>query len=411
MPETGFASLDPKIVGDLQDYFLARTRGVLSGHLTTDGLYDIHRIDQCLATHGIAPSTLPTVPLDAACADRAVLTEPGQITLDPPHFSDHYLFRNRVFGRSAVTAFHFRDVYLSYNLRYLGRPEFYLFDSEKRLINGMLFGARPFLEDVDGEIAEPTVLIDDFFIKPNICHFLFDKLLRAFLSEAAFGRRQALMFHPFAYADVIADMLDVQIRSLVRKGHHRGTIRLRDLVVLSDSFNQLKHPGQIGSEAHLAVLARLRAAIPDPTGSDIPERYMLERAPDLPRNIVNADETRTLVDRFGFQRGDPATLPVLDQLQLFSRVKVLMGVHGAGLSNLAFQPPGSAVVELHGPMCGTWAYWVLANRMGHHYETVPCDDPEFGRVDPATVRHDPRNNRRDVVVPLPRLEEVLNRVL
>ena len=67
---------------------------------------------------------------------------------------------------------------------------------------------------------------------------------------------------------------------------------------------------------------------------------MIERAPGLPRNIVNAAEIRALAARFDFAFGDPAAMTVREQLQLFSRIDVLMGVHGAGLTNLAFQPRG-----------------------------------------------------------------------
>tara|TARA_Y100000815_G_scaffold70511_2_gene59369 strand:- start:70 stop:231 length:162 start_codon:yes stop_codon:yes gene_type:complete len=52
----------------------------------------------------------------------------------------------------------------------------------------------------------------------------------------------------------------------------------------------------------------------------------------------------------------------------------------------------------------------MARRLGLAYEAVTCLDPEFGVVDPTTVKHNPQFNRRDVVVPLDKLEEALARI-
>ncbi|OWU68412.1 glycosyltransferase family 61 protein [Marinibacterium profundimaris] len=410
----------PKAPDDLPTHFLRLTRGALSGVLTTDWLFDAEKIRAMLADADAAWPEIGVAPLDEAAAERITVMppDPGP-EIAAPTFDDHYVFhRNQRMPRLRLDAFRFRDVRLSFDVSRMGRPEFYLFDREGRLINGMFFGAAPFLEEVEEEIDAPSVLIDDFFIKPNICHFLFDKLPRAFLAESAFGARQALLFHPFGYADEIAAMLGLPLRALAgRPGGQsgagprvRGTVRFADLVLLSDSFNGLRHPAQVGSDAHLAVLARIRARIPkDPDGPQA-RRFMIERAPGLPRNIVNAEETRALAARFGFAFGDPATMSVRAQLQLFAGVEVLMGVHGAGLANLAFQPDGGSVVELHAPLCGTHAYWYMARLRGLGYESVTCQDPEFGTVDYRTVQHNAAHNRRDVVVPLDRLEEALSRV-
>jgi capsular polysaccharide biosynthesis protein len=85
-----------------------------------------------------------------------------------------------------------------------------------------------------------------------------------------------------------------------------------------------------------------------------------------------------------------------------------MGVHGAGLTNLAFQPQGAHVVELMAPMCGTAAYWIMSRPLGKSYHGLVCEDPEFGIVDQLAVTHNPQNNRRDVIVPIDQLDELLS---
>ena len=327
---------------NLATHFLRRTRGAPGSSLTRNGLFDADKVSARLKENGLRWPDVGLVPLAEAAEDSVVLQGKGDIVdIERPVETGHYIFDNvRLFPRSKVIAYRFRDVFLSYDVRFVGRPEFYLFNKEKRLVNGMFFGAAPFCDETEDEIAEPAVLIDDFFVKPNICHFLFDKLPRAYLAEEAFGPRQGLIFREFGYAEEIAGLMELVLRTLGGGKAARGTVRFSDLVLMSDSFNGLRHPGQYGSDRHLEVLARLRARIPaDPDGLRA-SRFMIERAPGLPRNIVNAAEIRALAARFDFAFGDPAAMTVREQLQLFSRIDVLMGVHGAGLTNLAFQPRG-----------------------------------------------------------------------
>lgn len=67
-------------------------------------------------------------------------------------------------------------------------------------------------------------------------------------------------------------------------------------------------------------------------------------------------------------------LPWLDQVALFQQARVVVGPHGAGLSNLVFTPPGALVVEItngrHYNRCYEW----LCHTAGHTYVPVSGDD-------------------------------------
>jgi capsular polysaccharide biosynthesis protein len=69
--------------------------------------------------------------------------------------------------------------------------------------------------------------------------------------------------------------------------------------------------------------------------------------------FVQAAVTRaSAVAQLQLQRMDAAALSLREQVKLFSRCLLLVGDHGAGLSNAVFMPPGSAVVELTHASCG-----------------------------------------------------------
>ncbi len=74
---------------------------------------------------------------------------------------------------------------------------------------------------------------------------------------------------------------------------------------------------------------------------------------------------------------DCPTLTLLKQVRLFTGVSVVVGLHGAGLSNIVFSRPGSAVIEM-----GAWGphndgrgpppcFANMAHRLGLWYHRHP----------------------------------------
>ena len=68
--------------------------------------------------------------------------------------------------------------------------------------------------------------------------------------------------------------------------------------------------------------------------------------------------------------------------------EALMGVHGAGLANVLWMPPGGALLELLPPLCASISYWAIAAPLQLTYHHLVCQDPEFGAVHSTGRRHD-----------------------
>ena len=63
------------------------------------------------------------------------------------------------------------------------------------------------------------------------------------------------------------------------------------------------------------------------------------------RRLLNLDQLQARLHPIGFKTYDLATMPVPDQIGLFRQARVVVGVHGAGLTNLLFSSH-AALIEL-----------------------------------------------------------------
>ena len=67
------------------------------------------------------------------------------------------------------------------------------------------------------------------------------------------------------------------------------------------------------------------------------------------RRIINEDELTGPLTESGFQCVVMEDLSILDQILLFQQAEIVVGSHGAGLSNLAFAPESTRIVEIGTP--------------------------------------------------------------
>lgn len=125
------------------------------------------------------------------------------------------------------------------------------------------------------------------------------------------------------------------------------------------------------------------------------QRIYLSRARAGWRRAINEKEVVGLLSRRGFLSTRLEDHTLYDQAACMSQVSMLVGVHGAGLTNMLFMPTGSTVVELLPAGADSALYCVLAGILGHRYICVECS------------RSAGEGINADVEVPLETLEQVL----
>ena len=84
------------------------------------------------------------------------------------------------------------------------------------------------------------------------------------------------------------------------------------------------------------------------------------------RSIVNEKEVKNFLSSKGFQIIQLSSLTFLDQINLFSEAKIVIGLHGAGLSNLLFCQPKTKVIEIKLSHIGNM-YKNLGNQLNLDY--------------------------------------------
>jgi hypothetical protein len=147
--------------------------------------------------------------------------------------------------------------------------------------------------------------------------------------------------------------------------------------------------GPIGSPAHCHPLAAewLRTTYAAPGGRP-PRRLYITRRAAASRRLRNEDDLLRSLEPLGFEVVDAAQLTFDRQVATFQDASMVVGPHGAGLANLVFCRPGTAVVELCVPDYPQLTYEWISSLGGLRYRPVPGSTGPPGPAGSPPGRHD-----------------------
>jgi hypothetical protein len=133
----------------------------------------------------------------------------------------------------------------------------------------------------------------------------------------------------------------------------------------------------------ISASARSRFAA---TRTTAPERLVLVRGAESAHGRIPANQ-RELAARlahYGFEAVDPGTLPWPEQVSLIRDCRVLVGAHGAGLTNMMFRGEAAMeVIELFPRDFFPPHYYWMADALGYGYQPVAALSD--GRIDVEAV--------------------------
>ncbi len=237
------------------------------------------------------------------------------------------------------------------------------------------------------------VLIDDVW-DLNYCHWISDWLprltaLTGELTEAyvlTSPLRSAFQLETLAACGVSPDRV-VPVEPWTG-------VKARELI-LPPNISDVRHPACKGAAWAVDFLrgafSRGAGAASRAEGS---QRLYLSRADAPGRRIVNEGDLEALLSRYGYGSVTLSGRTVADQAALFRSASHVIGMHGAGFTNIVFSNPGACLVEIFADTYGTLAFWVLAATTGKPYFTYVAD-----RVVPG-----PRTQLDDVEIDLAAFE-------
>lgn len=205
-------------------------------------------------------------------------------------------------------------------------------------------------------------------------HFLFDRLPRLYylLEKFPLGREPVVVltnenlpaFQRDIYAFVAARHPNVTVVPVPERERWQLP-RLHQL----DDFQPIKRT--LASEGALEFMRSLVFGGYGIASEAKPARRLyVTRADTKKRRILNEPELQPLLAARGFETVAPGRMPLKEQAQLFAQAEMIVGAHGAGLTNILFAPKGARVVELFPADKVKNTYFLLAKSLGQSYRGV-----------------------------------------
>ena len=128
------------------------------------------------------------------------------------------------------------------------------------------------------------------------------------------------------------DLVDYPAGTNLRVGH----------LLLAENSSKKAH---FDPAALLGVRDALIRAVDAPT-KPLTKLY-ISRASASRRRVVNEVQVQDLLRHRGFEVVHAEKLHIKQQVELFSRARTVVSIHGAGLSNAMFMPKGASLLELY----------------------------------------------------------------
>ena len=334
---------------------------------------------------------------------RMVIDAETRITPPPAGDSDHYVFRSagKPVMLPAISVYEIRGGTISFDG---DRRELYVFDAEERCIGALSSGLDPFIDARRHRVAGSLAVLGDQFAGPmNLCHFLLDHFSRIAAYQRYTTEPFCCLLEDHRYYHEIARLAGFGDRVFRPEGR-RYSVTADALLVSSNIVEDFRHPGHLCAAWALDFLKRSLQPAPA-TGT--PRKLYISRADARGRKILNEAEVAAALARQGFETVTLGRLDATRQIELFQSATHVVGVHGAGLANLLFAPPGAKALEILPPLVATPDYWLLCAAAGHHYRALIAEDPEFRRPDYRSWTHHPEYNDRNLIVPLAGLSAAL----
>lgn len=118
--------------------------------------------------------------------------------------------------------------------------------------------------------------------------------------------------------------------------------------------------------------------------ADLGDRVYISRASAQRRKVINEEEVTAYMREQGFSIVQLEYYPFAEQVSIMSRVRYLVSIHGAGLTNMLFMQAKGRVMELRLKDDGTQHYfYTLAADLGidYYYQFGIPNDPNLSTQD------------------------------
>lgn len=215
---------------------------------------------------------------------------------------------------------------------------------------------------LEGEVG----LVYDYWSVNNYYHWLVDVLPRLLLLREVAPGCALLMPSPLPY-----------YMALTAKALGFSTFHLVPKLTFARGVNLLMpgHTAPVGRQDRTLIRAvreeLIQALGPKPVATG-GRRIYVSRSRQKNRRLLNEEQLLPLLAHHGFEVVYFEDLSLEQQIHLMQHTEVLMGVHGANMTNMLFLPEEATVLELMSTSGANLCYFNLAANLGLAYHVVPC---------------------------------------
>jgi len=217
----------------------------------------------------------------------------------------------------------------------------------------------------------------------SYCHFLQEVLGRLALVEMQ-GLEYDYIYLPI-YGKSMQAMLDlwgIDSDKIISPSNNNFCIQADNIILPSFVFYTDQGFKNAGLRTHpitstyiknKLLQAALKKGIDT---SKFSKRVFVSRKDAPYRNFSNEDDVFALFEAKGFVRYELSKLSLTEQILLMNNAEIVVGEHGAGLTNFLFCRSGTLAIELFQKLIDNGNWWV-ANIANLNYKAVNCLDQDI----------------------------------
>lgn len=203
----------------------------------------------------------------------------------------------------------------------------------------------------------------------NYYHWITDLLPRLLLVQKCgilAGEERSIILHKFEarYESDTLKIINIPAAKIIRI-HTFAFLEVKDLVI-----TDLLSRGRTFPAWKKQLLDEFRERALKTAGRQFLGKLYLLRGNQSKRRLIGEERLVEHLESLGFQILDPRQLTVGEQVQAMAGAQVVIGLHGAALTNVIFCRPGTCIIELRSQHQPPEHYSEIARTCGLHFESV-----------------------------------------
>jgi capsular polysaccharide biosynthesis protein len=214
-------------------------------------------------------------------------------------------------------------------------------------------------------IKDPTVIIHNSYYK-NYYHWMLEALPRLFSIRDRLNTTTLII--PKKLSSFHHETLALFQPKEIITFSEKQAVWAKNLILptpLCPDYGQ-HNPAQIKAMGNW-----LKEKVPA-TDNNSPKRIFIVRETDKVRKLINQNNIIELLTEYNFTPVKLEELTITEQINIFRNVTCVVGVQGAGLSNIIYMPKNSLIINLINKQHHDICFFNLANALDHRIIMQQC---------------------------------------